>query len=161
MAGIVHQALAPFTLKGFYLLTWGAALGTNLWQSLSSIEQLKSLSRDQFVSLQSKVAPAYFATSTALTGTLLLTHLYFHPSLLSSPLKSPHWYQLEEGVQAILIATAFVPQLINLLVRPQDSGPSLEKGAAEAKPTALQGLAAALNSVSALALIGLGLAVSM
>lgn len=31
----------------------------------------------------------------------------------------------------------------------------------EAKPTALQGLAAALNSVSALALIGLGLAVSM
>lgn len=37
MAGIVHQALAPFTLKGFYLLTWGAALGTNLWQSLVSV----------------------------------------------------------------------------------------------------------------------------
>ena len=28
--------LAPFTLKGFYLLTWGTALGTNVWNSAVS-----------------------------------------------------------------------------------------------------------------------------
>ena len=35
MAGL-DRALAPFTLKGFYLVTWGTAIGTNVWQSLVS-----------------------------------------------------------------------------------------------------------------------------
>jgi hypothetical protein len=30
----LESALAPFTLKGFYLCTWGAAVGTNVWQTL-------------------------------------------------------------------------------------------------------------------------------
>lgn len=33
---IVNSALAPFTLKGFYLLTWGTALGSNVWSALVS-----------------------------------------------------------------------------------------------------------------------------
>jgi hypothetical protein len=33
MAGF-ESALAPFTLKGFYLCTWGTAVGTNVWQTL-------------------------------------------------------------------------------------------------------------------------------
>jgi len=33
MAGF-DSALAPFTLKGFYLCTWGTAVGTNVWQTL-------------------------------------------------------------------------------------------------------------------------------
>jgi hypothetical protein len=32
----LESALAPFTLKGFYLITWGSAIGTNVWQSLVS-----------------------------------------------------------------------------------------------------------------------------
>ena len=28
---VFQTALAPFTLKGFYLLTWGSALGSNVW----------------------------------------------------------------------------------------------------------------------------------
>lgn len=32
----LQSALAPFTLKGFYLLTWGTALGTNVWNTLVS-----------------------------------------------------------------------------------------------------------------------------
>lgn len=29
-------SLAPFTLKGFYLLTWGNALGSNVWNTIVS-----------------------------------------------------------------------------------------------------------------------------
>jgi hypothetical protein len=36
MSGILQQALAPFTLKGFYLVTWGTALGANVFHSLVS-----------------------------------------------------------------------------------------------------------------------------
>jgi hypothetical protein len=32
----LQSALAPFTLKGFYLLTWGTALGANVWNTLVS-----------------------------------------------------------------------------------------------------------------------------
>ena len=28
---ILQTALAPFTIKGFYLITWGTALGSNVW----------------------------------------------------------------------------------------------------------------------------------
>ncbi len=31
---VAQSALAPFTIKGFYLLTWGTALGTNVWNTL-------------------------------------------------------------------------------------------------------------------------------
>lgn len=31
---VLQQALAPFTLKGFYLLTWGTALGSNVYKTL-------------------------------------------------------------------------------------------------------------------------------
>lgn len=30
------MSLAPFTLKGFYLLTWGNALGSNVWNTVVS-----------------------------------------------------------------------------------------------------------------------------
>lgn len=32
-------SLAPFTLKGFYLLTWGNALGSNVWNTIVSSHQ--------------------------------------------------------------------------------------------------------------------------
>jgi hypothetical protein len=31
---IFSSALAPFTVKGFYLLTWGTALGSNVWSTV-------------------------------------------------------------------------------------------------------------------------------
>jgi hypothetical protein len=31
-----HSALAPFTIKGFYLLTWGTTLGANVWNTVVS-----------------------------------------------------------------------------------------------------------------------------
>jgi hypothetical protein len=39
MTGFVNQALAPFTLKGFYLVTWGTALGTNVFHTVVSREE--------------------------------------------------------------------------------------------------------------------------
>jgi hypothetical protein len=36
MAGMINSALAPFTIKGFYLLTWGTALGANVWNTIVS-----------------------------------------------------------------------------------------------------------------------------
>ena len=33
----LQSALAPFTLKGFYLLTWGTTLGANVWNTLVSL----------------------------------------------------------------------------------------------------------------------------
>lgn len=109
-------SLAPFTLKGFYLLTWGTSLGTNVWHTISSYKQLSTLPKEAFGTLQQTLQPAYFATSSLLTSTLLLTHLYFHPVLLSSPLKAPHWYQIEEGRQALLIVAGMLPNVLNWLV---------------------------------------------
>lgn len=36
MSGLFNSALAPFTVKGFYLLTWGTALGSNVWNTVVS-----------------------------------------------------------------------------------------------------------------------------
>ena len=36
---VLQTALAPFTLKGFYLLTWGTALGTNVWYAVENVSR--------------------------------------------------------------------------------------------------------------------------
>ena len=136
MAGF-DSALAPFTLKGFYLCTWGTAVGTNVWQTLvclsstyliwcrhqsrfktdiqSGVRTFQSLPRQTFGTLQARLTPFYFSTSTILTSTLLLTHLYFHPSLISAPTVKPHWHSSEEGRQGLLIVAGLIPQLLNLI----------------------------------------------
>ncbi|WOO83485.1 uncharacterized protein LOC62_05G007006 [Vanrija pseudolonga] len=182
MSGVIHKALAPFTLKGFYLLTWGTALGTNVWQTISAFKAFGTLERKTFGQLQAQLQPLYFATSSALTGALLAAHLYFHPNLVGSILKTPHWWQIEEGVQGLFIVASLVPQLANLLVvGPKAVKVSLERHQLEqtdgkayndANPSeamvklnksfsTLHGIASSLNLVSFLGLTGLGLAVSL
>jgi hypothetical protein len=34
----LQTVLAPFTMKGFYLLTWGTALGTNVWNTMVRLQ---------------------------------------------------------------------------------------------------------------------------
>ena len=34
--GLLQLALKPFTVKGFYLLVWGTALGSNVWNTVVS-----------------------------------------------------------------------------------------------------------------------------
>ena len=178
----VNQALAPFTLKGFYLLTWGTALGTNVWHSISSFKAYSTLTHETFSHLTATTTPTYLATTSTLTGALLGTHLYFHPVLVSSPLRQPHWYQIEEGVQGLFILAALVPQVVNWLVvapaatrvmyerhrleRTEGKGfdspnPSQAMTEANQRFQLLHGLSSALNSVALVALVGLGLAVSM
>ena len=38
----LQTALAPFTLKGFYLLTWGTTLGANVWNTVVSSRLFRS-----------------------------------------------------------------------------------------------------------------------
>lgn len=40
-------SLAPFTLKGFYLLTWGNALGSNVWNTIVSANATRASRRPQ------------------------------------------------------------------------------------------------------------------
>lgn len=182
MAGLFESALAPFTMKGFYLLTWGTALGTNVWQTLAGFRTYKSLPRQTFGTLQSKLTPLYFSTSSLLTSTLLLTHLWFHPGLISSPRVPPHWATSEEGQQGLMILAALVPQLANLVyLGPKTTEVMLERHRLERlegkeydepapseamsklnkKFATLHGLTSAFDLVSALALAGLGLWYSM
>ena len=166
MAGFTNSVLAPFTVKGFYLLTWGTALGANVWNTVVSVfiiwvhpdgymliaslpcfhfllppyyahgfrsiffvhnhplvppqqsgyRTYKSLPRQTFGTLQSRLQPLYFTFQTLTTATLLLTHLYFHPSLISSPLVEPHWATCEEGRQGLLIVAAFASSAVNWLI---------------------------------------------
>ncbi|KAK4684352.1 hypothetical protein P7C73_g5830, partial [Tremellales sp. Uapishka_1] len=179
---VVQSALAPFTLKGFYLLTWGTVLGANVWNTLAGVRQYQSLPRETFGTLQSRLQPLYFSTSTAITSTLLLTHLYFHPSLISSPRVEPHWASSEQGIQGLLIIASLVPNLVNwLVVGPKateimferhrlekiegkeydEPNPSAKMDALNTKFKSLHGIASALNVTAFVALAGLGLAVSM
>ncbi|BEI83918.1 hypothetical protein CcaverHIS002_0405220 [Cutaneotrichosporon cavernicola] len=167
------NALAPFTLKGFYLLTWGTALGTNAWHIVSMHKAFSTLDRESFAHLQARMHPAYFGTSTLLTGALLATHLYFHPVLL----RRAAWWGIEEGVQGLLIVAAFVPQLINWVAvgprairlayerhRAERAGkdtPAQDLAAATSAVSTVHGVSSALNLVSGLSLAALGLAVSM
>jgi hypothetical protein len=75
----------------------------------------KTLPRQTFGTLQSRLTPLYFSFTTLSTATLLLTHLWFHPSLISSPTVKPHWLTSEEGRQGLCILAALVPQAINWL----------------------------------------------
>ncbi|KAL7421195.1 hypothetical protein Q5752_004080 [Cryptotrichosporon argae] len=179
---ILQQALKPFTLKGFYLLTWGTALGANVWNTVSGLRAFRTLPRQTFGLLQSRLQPLYFGTSSALLSTLLVTHLYFHPGLLGAPGARPHWHEAEEGVQALLVVAALVPSLANwLVVGPAATKTMFERhrlerlegkeydAPAPSEPmaklnrrfSALHGAASALNLLSGLALAGLGLAVSL
>jgi len=81
----------------------------------SGVRTFQSLPRQTFGTLQARLTPFYFSTSTILTSTLLLTHLYFHPSLISAPTVKPHWHSSEEGRQGLLILAGLVPQLLNLI----------------------------------------------
>jgi hypothetical protein len=81
----------------------------------SGVRTFQSLPRQTFGTLQARLTPFYFSTSTILTSTLLLTHLYFHPSLISAPTVKPHWHSSEEGRQGLLIVAGLVPQLLNLI----------------------------------------------
>jgi hypothetical protein len=81
----------------------------------SGVRTFQSLPRQTFGTLQARLNPFYFSTSTILTSTLLLTHLYFHPSLISAPTVKPHWHSSEEGRQGLLIVAGLVPQLLNLI----------------------------------------------
>ncbi|GMK59349.1 hypothetical protein CspeluHIS016_0703640 [Cutaneotrichosporon spelunceum] len=164
------NVLAPFTLKGFYLLTWGTALGTNVWQLLATRKAYTTLDRESFAHLQAGMHPAYFGTSTLLTGALLATHLYFHPVLL----RRAAWWNIEEGQQGLLILAAFVPQLINWIAvgpralrlaykhhRSEKSGDEIDLAAANSAFSTVRGVSSALDFISGLALAALGLAVSM
>jgi len=182
MPGVVTSALAPFSMKGFYLLTWGTALGTNVWNTISGYRSLGVLPRQTFGTLQAGLTPLYFSFSTLTTSALLLAHLYFHPDLISSPTVEPHWLTSEEGRQGLMIVAALVPQLVNwLAVGPMATQVMLErhrlerlegKEYDEPNPTEamdktnkkfslLHGISSGLNMVAALALAALGLAVSM
>ncbi|WWD21096.1 hypothetical protein CI109_105577 [Kwoniella shandongensis] len=182
MAGLFQSALAPFTLKGFYLLTWGTALGSNVWQVISGFRTYKTLPRQTFGTLQSRLTPLFFSFQTLTTSALLFTHLYFHPSLISSPRVEPHWATSEQGQQGLLIVASMVPQLLNwLVVGPLATDAMFErhrlerlegKEHDEPNPTdamdkvnkkfsTLHGISSALSTVSFLALAGLGLVVSM
>ena len=66
-----------------------------------------------FGTLQSRLTPTFYAIQTGLTSALLLTHLYFHPGLISSPRVPPHWVSSEEGHQGLFILGALVPSIIN------------------------------------------------
>ncbi|WVO15293.1 hypothetical protein L204_102949 [Cryptococcus depauperatus] len=179
---LLQQALAPFTLKGFYLLTWGTALGSNIYKTLSGYRTFKVLPRQTFGTLQSHLTPLYFSFSSLTTSALLLTHLYFHPSLISSPRVEPHWLTCEEGRQGLLIIGALVPQLLNwLVVGPlttnvvferhrlervegkeyDEAYPSDAMDKVNKKFTALHSISTALDTVGLAALAALGLAVSM
>ncbi|OCF31397.1 hypothetical protein I317_05955 [Kwoniella heveanensis CBS 569] len=179
---VFQSALAPFTLKGFYLITWGTALGANVWNTISGFRTYKTLPRQTFGTLQSRLTPLYFTFSTLSTATLLLTHLYFHPGLISSPRVEPHWATSEAGHQGFLILAALIPQVLNLLVvgpwtsevmfqrhrqerveskEYDEAGVSEEMEKINKKFSILHGIGSALNTVSFLGLAGLGLAVSM
>lgn len=82
----------------------------------SGYKSYKSLPRQTFGTLQSRLQPLYFSFQTLTSATLLLTHLYFHPSLISSPLVEPHWMTCEEGRQGILIVAALASSALNWLV---------------------------------------------
>ncbi|WVN87769.1 uncharacterized protein L203_102964 [Cryptococcus depauperatus CBS 7841] len=163
---LLQQALAPFTLKGFYLLTWGTALGSNIYKTLSGYRTFKVLPRQTFGTLQSHLTPLYFSFSSLTTSALLLTHLYFHPSLISSPRVEPHWLTCEEGRQGLLIIGALIPQLLNWLERVEgkeydEPYPSDAMDKVNKKFTALHSISTALDTIGLAALAALGLAVSM
>ncbi|WVQ75451.1 hypothetical protein IAR50_005076 [Cryptococcus sp. DSM 104548] len=179
---ILQQALAPFTLKGFYLLTWGTALGANVYKTLASYKTFRALPRQTFGTLQAQLTPTYFAFSSLTTSALLLTHLYFHPSLISSPRVPPHWLTSEEGQQGLFIIAGLVPQLLNWLVvgplatstvfdrhrqervegKDYDAeNPSAAMDSVNKKFATYHTISSALDTVSLLALAGLGLAVSL
>ncbi|KAK1922519.1 hypothetical protein DB88DRAFT_495409 [Papiliotrema laurentii] len=182
MPGLFQSALAPFTLKGFYLLTWGTALGSNVWNTVSGYRSYTSLPRQTFGTLQSRLTPLYFSFQTLTTSTLLLTHLYFHPSLISSPLVEPHWATCEEGRQGLLILASVVASAVNWLVvgplttsvmfdrhrlerlegkEADEPNPSEAMAKANKKFSTYHAISSSLNLISELALVGLGLAVSM
>ncbi|WRT68955.1 uncharacterized protein IL334_005937 [Kwoniella shivajii] len=179
---IFQSALAPFTAKGFYLLTWGTALGTNVWNTLSGYRTYKTLPRQTFGTLQSRLQPLYFTFTSIATSTLLLTHLWFHPGLISSPRVEPHWTTSEAGQQGLLILASLVPQLLNLIVitplandamferHRQERVEGKEYDEADVSETLQKlnkkfslyhGICSALNTISFLGLAGLGLAVSL
>ncbi|WWC64132.1 uncharacterized protein I303_106740 [Kwoniella dejecticola CBS 10117] len=179
---IFQSALAPFSVKGFYLITWGTALGTNVWNTISGYRTFKTLPRQTFGTLQARLQPLYFTFSSLATSTLLFTHLWFHPGLISSPRVEPHWATSAEGQQGLLIVASLIPQLLNLLVvSPLASDIMFERHRQERvegkeydepnvsealqklnkKFSLYHGIASALNTVSFLGLAGLGLAVSM
>ncbi|WWC97864.1 hypothetical protein V866_004751 [Kwoniella sp. B9012] len=180
---IFQSALAPFTVKGFYLITWGTALGTNVWNTVSGYRTYKTLPRQTFGTLQSRLQPLYFTFSSIATSTLLFTHYWFHPGLISSPRVPPHHNSdYPEGIQALLIIGSLIPQLLNLIVvSPLASDVMFERHRQERvegkeydepnvsetlqklnkKFSLYHGIASALNTVSFLALAGLGLHVSM
>jgi hypothetical protein len=72
--------------------------------------------RTAFGTLQSNLVPFYLGFQTLTTSTLLLTHLYFHPDLISSPLVEPHWATCEEGRQGMLIVGSVIASVVNYLV---------------------------------------------
>ncbi|EJT48361.1 hypothetical protein A1Q1_02644 [Trichosporon asahii var. asahii CBS 2479] len=170
-------SLAPFTLKGFYLLTWGNALGSNVWNTISGFKAYSSVPKETFSLLSSVQQPLYLQTQVTLTTLLLGTHLNFHRSLLHTH----KWWQHEEGVQALLVLGAWAPTLINaLIVGPACARAAIDRAGLEkvegkdasspAASTELQnantrfqlyhGISSALNAVSLIALTTLGLAIS-
>ncbi|ODN74633.1 hypothetical protein L202_06982 [Cryptococcus amylolentus CBS 6039] len=179
---VFQQALAPFSLKGFYLLTWGTALGANVYKTLAAYKTYRVLPRQTFGTLQSQLTSTYFSFSSLTTSALLFTHLYFHPSLISSPRVPPHWLTSEEGRQGLFIIAGLVPQLLNWLVvgplatsstferarlervdgKDYDAENPSEKMAANNKKFATyHTISTVLDTVSLLALGALGLAVSL
>jgi hypothetical protein len=68
--GYFQSALAPFTVKGFYLLTWGTALGSNVWNTA--------------VSAARNLVPLHLSRSASYLGHLV--HLVGLISLPHSPL---------------------------------------------------------------------------
>jgi len=182
MPGLFNKALAPFTMKGFYLLTWGTVLGTNVWNTVSGYRAFRTLPRQTFGTLQAQLSPLYFSFSTIATSVLLLTHLWFHPDLISSPAIEPHWATSTEGQQGLLILSALVPQLANwLYLGPKATEVMFERHRLErlegkeydepnpteamakinSKFSIYHGITSGLNMVAIASLAGLGLAVSM
>ncbi|ORX39056.1 hypothetical protein BD324DRAFT_618376 [Kockovaella imperatae] len=176
------SALAPFTMKGFYLLTWGTSLGANVWNSVALLRSYKTLPRQIFGTLQARLTPLYFSFQTLTTSTLLLTHLWFHPGLISSPRVPPHWTSCEEGHQGLFIVGSLTANLINwIIVGPWTTSVMFERHRLERlegkeydaenpseamtrvnkRFSTLHGISSALDFTATACIVGLGLFISM
>ncbi|KAK9899493.1 hypothetical protein P389DRAFT_191814 [Cystobasidium minutum MCA 4210] len=119
----VIDAMALSTVRSmvnprvFQTLTAGTLLGSCLWGSfISGVIAYKTLPRQQFGNLQSKLFPAYFTINSYLSSIMVANWLYFHPNTLSSMLKLDRTRSGDVFNGWVLVAGALGTSLTNLLV---------------------------------------------
>lgn len=81
---------SPSTLRAGYVLGWGCLFGFNIWQSfVGGIISYKTLPRQTFGLLQSRLFPAYFSLSTLLAASLITLEIKLRPVLYQSLKHAP------------------------------------------------------------------------